>query len=110
MKLLKRVVYVVASLAIATYAAFGIDHAFAYLRHPAPQHQPGTQYLTIQIWSQTVTTDQATATYRNASKIAEFKADGSWEEVTDLTDEQKQIIAERLKVMTNNWIYGQNLK
>jgi hypothetical protein len=79
-----------------------------HYRHPA--NASGTGNLTIQIWSQDITTDGATATVRHASKIAEFKADGSWEEVTDLTDEQKQIIAERLKVMTNNWIYGQNLK
>jgi hypothetical protein len=80
--------------------------------NPAPAGAPasGTQYLDIQIWSQTVTTDQSVATFHNSEKLAEFKSDGTWDEVTDLTVEEKQIIAERLKVMLNNWIFGQGLQ
>jgi hypothetical protein len=79
-----------------------------HYRHPATAS--GTGNLTIQIWSQDITTDGATATVRHASKIAEFKADGTWDEATDLNDFQKQAIANRLHVMLNNWVYGQGLE
>jgi len=57
-----------------------------------------------------VTQDGVTATYHNVDKLAEFKADGNWEEVTDLTDNQRQIIADRLRVMLKDWVAGQGLK
>jgi hypothetical protein len=70
----------------------------------------GTANLTIQVWSDDISTDGATATIRHVDKLAEFRADGTWEEVTDLTVEQKRVIAERLHVMLNNWVVGQGLE
>ena len=57
-----------------------------------------------------MTQDGVTATYHKVDKLAEFKADGNWEEVTDLTDNQRQIIADRLRVMLKDWVAGQGLK
>ena len=83
--------------------------AVAYARH-RHSSQHSMQYITIQIWSQSVTQDGVTATYHNVDKLAAFKADGNWEEVTDLTDNQRQIIADRLRVMLKDWVAGQGLK
>jgi hypothetical protein len=101
---MKLIIIFIALTITACVTAAAVAH-----RRPA-QHSPGTQYITIQIWSQEVTTDQVTPTYRNVSKLAEFRADGTWEEVADMDGAQKRVIAERLKTMLNNWVDGQGLK
>ena len=101
---MKPVTILIALTIAACVSAAAVTH-----RWPAPQHQPSTQYITIQIWSQTVTTDRTTATFHDAEKLAEFHSDGSWSGVKDLSDEQKRIIAQRLRIMLNNWVEGQGL-
>jgi hypothetical protein len=97
---MKLITIVMAALMTATIVG--------YARYRPASH--GTANLTVQVWSDNISTDGATATIRHVDKLAEFRADGTWEEVTDLTVEQKRVIAERLHVMLNNWVYGQGLE
>jgi hypothetical protein len=99
---------VLAFIALVIIACMVAHHYHGVFAAPPSPH--GTANLTIQVWSDDISTDGATATVRHVDKLAEFRADGTWEEVTDLTVEQKRVIAERLHVMLNNWVVGQGLE
>jgi hypothetical protein len=100
-----RIAYLILVIPVLVAATFRVIQP-----RPVTASPHGTANLTVQVWSDDISTDGATATVRHVEKLAEFRADGTWEEVTDLTVEQKRVIAERLHVMLNNWVYGQGLE